>query len=99
MMSSAASAPRSSAASGSRLYEAERLAVWLIAAKKLVDSAKELLLQALLLADGRLPSFEAIAEARRAAMEASWRLQRELDALSGVDQRVRRVIEKALGVG
>ncbi len=80
------------------VHEAERLAAWLIAAKRLVDAASELLLQAMLLADGRLPSFGVLAEARRAAMEASWRLQRELDALSRVDQRVKQVIEEALGV-
>ncbi len=85
-------------ASDSRLYEAERLATWLIAAKRLVDAASELLLQALLLADGRLGSFHEIAEARMAAERASWRLQRELDALSGVDRWVRRVIEEALEV-
>ena len=87
-------------APAARLYEAERVAVWLIAAKRLVDAASELLLQALLLADGRLQSFEALAEARRAAVRASLRLEKELKALSAiVDGGAKRAIKEALEAG
>ena len=76
---------------------AELLATRLTAAKRLVEAARELLLQALLLADGRLQSFERLSEAVQAVDRAAWSLQDELDEISGYARRTREVIEEALG--
>ena len=74
----------------------DELVVSLVAAKKMVDAARRLLLDALLLLDARLPSFEALSEALALANKASVQMQEELEELSGYTKRSREIIEYAL---
>ena len=72
----------------------DAVVVHLLAVKGLVDAARELLRRAMLMADATV--FEAVAEAFKAADEASWRLQRLLDELSGHHETVRQIVREAL---
>ncbi len=76
--------------------EPRLVVVQLVAARILARAAMDLLKEAMMLSDGRLPSFRALGRAHDAAMEAYAELERELGALTGYNQRVLRLLEEVV---